>query len=570
MNAITPHLEAFLEQIGETEEYKSNEIDQKFLDDRKQLARRIGGEALRQFHILSQYVKSRNLKRSARKISALDVTYENPNAQIKQGITLLHLACMCGDLELVNALISAGANPNAHDKSGNTPLHMAIKFATTEAVKALLKAGADPNAQDRSGQSLLHLACVSGEIETTAALLTAGADPNVQDPSAETPLFKTCIYGRSKIAKLLIAAGAGPTILNNYDMFPIHQASKQGHAETVGVLMRAGVDPNTFDKFGYPPLHIACVYGGIGVIKSIIRAGANLMIRNSTGKSFFDEIKISKTIDVNGFEAIGNAIIQQNFSLDRLQKNILLLADQIKDTEIFLHTFSNLFHVEEIAEDRGDILKSLRETSKIKEEHFQELIQLMKGETSLNDENRKRIFSNILLLDMPIFNELLDENVDEVKEIEPKFKSEERIFNFGYLKEAKYNSDRKDVAHLQIRNPNIIHQDTPPLDADNEVKENGLLEVPVHRVVLALSCRKEEIQQALKEEGPINLTNMVPKRLQKQELFDALLHLLYHANLPTDMRYLTKDLLDLGKRMGLNQPFISYLRLISALEAKEE
>ena len=77
------------------------------------------------------------------------------NVRDEEGFTSLHQAA--GDsttLEIVTALLEAGANVNARTGDGSTPLHRAAAYSKTPAiVTALLDAGADPAARDNQGKT---------------------------------------------------------------------------------------------------------------------------------------------------------------------------------------------------------------------------------------------------------------------------------------------------------------------------------------------------------------------------------------------------------------------------------
>ena len=73
------------------------------------------------------------------------------------GDTALHIACSCiqPDLQLVSALVAAGARPAAPRTSdGNTPLHLAVK-AGGQAGLALAKAMLQPGVRNSGQQSSL-------------------------------------------------------------------------------------------------------------------------------------------------------------------------------------------------------------------------------------------------------------------------------------------------------------------------------------------------------------------------------------------------------------------------------
>jgi ankyrin repeat protein len=72
-------------------------------------------------------------------------------ANVYERYTALHLAAMYGWLDMVEAMIKAGANVNARDRYRRTPLHDAVLRNNKEVVRALINAGANVNAKDSDG-----------------------------------------------------------------------------------------------------------------------------------------------------------------------------------------------------------------------------------------------------------------------------------------------------------------------------------------------------------------------------------------------------------------------------------
>ena len=129
------------------------------------------------------------------------------NTEVAQAIVqsmeddyLFYHAVEDGDLEVVQALISAGADVNTSDPEGFTPLQTASKLGHIAIVQALISAGAD--------DYRLHYAVEDGDLKTVQALISAGADVNASDPEGFTPLQTASEWGHTAIAQALISAGA--------------------------------------------------------------------------------------------------------------------------------------------------------------------------------------------------------------------------------------------------------------------------------------------------------------------------------------------------------------------------
>jgi ankyrin repeat protein len=64
-------------------------------------------------------------------------------------MTPLHFAANAGHLEVVRALLKAGAKVNAADEHLSTPFHWACANRHLEVVRLLTASGADANAADQ-------------------------------------------------------------------------------------------------------------------------------------------------------------------------------------------------------------------------------------------------------------------------------------------------------------------------------------------------------------------------------------------------------------------------------------
>ena len=91
--------------------------------------------------------------------------------------TALLKASFCGHIDIVNALLSAGANKDQASEWGWTPLNTAAYKGHIECVKSLLAAGANKDQANIHGHTPLDTAAEKGHTEIVAVLEAGAAVP---------------------------------------------------------------------------------------------------------------------------------------------------------------------------------------------------------------------------------------------------------------------------------------------------------------------------------------------------------------------------------------------------------
>jgi len=126
-----------------------------------------------------------------------------------------------------------------------TPLIMAAKYGHTPAVRVLLDAGARIDFTDEKGNSALGKAAENGCTDTVKALLGAGARFDGMNDAYKSALLLAAENGHTETVKALLEAGAmvydDRRILGRS---PLIVAASNGHTETVRALLNAGAKVN--------------------------------------------------------------------------------------------------------------------------------------------------------------------------------------------------------------------------------------------------------------------------------------------------------------------------------------
>jgi len=104
------------------------------------------------------------------------------SAYAPDGFYPVGLAAFFGQLDAVNTLIAGGADIHAAAKNAFKvqAIHAAVASKHLDIVRAVLEAGADPNAAQQQGFRPIHEAGSSGSRELADLLLKYGADPTLK------------------------------------------------------------------------------------------------------------------------------------------------------------------------------------------------------------------------------------------------------------------------------------------------------------------------------------------------------------------------------------------------------
>nr|AIG56219.1 secreted protein [Achlya hypogyna] len=194
------------------------------------------------------------------------------DAASPEGLTALSFAVLQGRLEVVQALLAAGASPNANPRSVDgrlysTPLEQAVALGDVAITKALLEYGADPAAVCLAScldegnapmttplHTAVNLRCLpalvhGGHVTDKARapstespadllrlLLASGADPNAANGDGDTVLLRAVAVQNVAAVDLLVAHAASGRVNALNGNTVLHIAAQAGHSRRSRLL----------------------------------------------------------------------------------------------------------------------------------------------------------------------------------------------------------------------------------------------------------------------------------------------------------------------------------------------
>lgn len=208
----------------------------------------------------------------------------------------LFLAIEAGDLAGLTHLLTDDLLLNGRDQRGRTLLIAAVSTAKMELVTAVLEAGADPNelaagtlrdanlgqeALVQVNQELMgsKLRVFSGPLQS----VMSGLSGDVTHTRYTTALVAAIEAGSPFIVHELLSAGADVT--GGGVTMPLAIAANEGDEQVVGLLLDAGADREQLNEEELTPLMLACRAGYSGIVKRLIDVGANVNAVNPEGVS---------------------------------------------------------------------------------------------------------------------------------------------------------------------------------------------------------------------------------------------------------------------------------------------
>jgi|GEM_PF-2161411 len=184
-------------------------------------------------------------------LAELEEKITEPVAIAENDSSSLMFACGCGNLEIAQQLLAAGADINFKDKDDSTALEMAVVNGHMAVTKYLVEQGADIHCGD--GETLLHIACFRGNVEMAEYLSGLGLAINALNDENCTPLhcaITASTFTGIDIVDWALRAKADVNVIGDGRINPLILACQLSNAEAVSRLLDHDPDVNIVDRDG--------------------------------------------------------------------------------------------------------------------------------------------------------------------------------------------------------------------------------------------------------------------------------------------------------------------------------
>ncbi|KAK3588331.1 hypothetical protein CHS0354_020954 [Potamilus streckersoni] len=230
----------------------------------------------------------------------------NPWCRTDTQETLLHKACIAGQLEMTQYLLEKYPDMIKEvDNCERTPGHYAAQSRNIRVLQYLIDQGLDPWCRTTSQETLLHLSCIAGRLEMTQYLvekysdmikevdkrnespghyavqnsnvdvlqylIVQGLDPWCRTKIQETLFHVSSISGQLEMSKYLVEKY--PDMINHVDSYhetPGHYAAYGGNISVLQCLIDQGLDPSCISVHQQTLLHQSCFAGQLAMSKYLI------------------------------------------------------------------------------------------------------------------------------------------------------------------------------------------------------------------------------------------------------------------------------------------------------------
>ena len=208
----------------------------------------------------------------------------------KNGWNFLHIAALCGHLNLCKTLIDQKRfDVYVKDSGGCTALHFSARNGSYELVQFFTDRGVDIDLKDNDGCNCLHIGALYGHLNLCKTLIYKhNLDVGLVDNDGWTPLHFSARNGSHELVKYFIDKVNDIYIKGNKEENCLHIAALDGHLGLCKILInKYQFNVDMADIHGWRPLYFSAKNGSYGLVKYFADIVTDINIKTNDGKNCF-------------------------------------------------------------------------------------------------------------------------------------------------------------------------------------------------------------------------------------------------------------------------------------------
>jgi ankyrin repeat protein len=204
---------------------------------------------------------------------------------LQEKCTLLHIASLCNQVEIVRFLLERGADLNSRNANDDTAFHFAARSGNVDIMKLLIDKGISANLTNTPANTPLQLSPASSNLVATRVFVKIEAALNKTNKSGLSPLMMAAYNGKLEAVRYLIERGADINLCTNTNKSALLLAVEGKQFHMVRLLLENGADVNVGNvPWDMRPLVRAILMQNFPVVKHLVESGADFNLCTTDGR----------------------------------------------------------------------------------------------------------------------------------------------------------------------------------------------------------------------------------------------------------------------------------------------
>ena len=205
---------------------------------------------------------------------------------LQEKCTLLHIASLRGQIEVVRLLLDSGADVNIPNANNDTVLHFAARSGNADIIKLILDKGMSVNLTSTQASTPVQLSPACNNPTAARAFVEVGATLNKTNKSDISPLMMAAYNGKLEAVRYLVKRGADINLCNNNKKSALLLAIEGAQLDTIRFLLKNGTDINGNNvPWDMRPLVRATLTQNVTVVNLLIKSRDDLNLCATDGRS---------------------------------------------------------------------------------------------------------------------------------------------------------------------------------------------------------------------------------------------------------------------------------------------